>query len=142
MLFFVLGGQSIRADVRIGFLHHLAEMLKSKSSVLARMVSGRCVRARSTVTAEEVKEIPDRLPGQMDDTKLKDYTEIPGPKALPIFGTLYKYLPYFGELILLIQCWINGVVRFEFVVGVRKFWCILDIFFNLFRYIMHRRNSC
>lgn len=30
-------------------------------------------------------------------TDSKPFDSIPGPKSLPIFGTLYKYLPVIGE---------------------------------------------
>ncbi|XP_018342302.1 PREDICTED: cytochrome P450 302a1, mitochondrial isoform X2 [Trachymyrmex septentrionalis] len=34
---------------------------------------------------------------QIDSTKPKPFESIPGPRALPVIGTLYKYVPFIGE---------------------------------------------
>ncbi|XP_018371856.1 PREDICTED: cytochrome P450 302a1, mitochondrial-like [Trachymyrmex cornetzi] len=36
-------------------------------------------------------------PYQSDSTKPKPFENIPGPRALPVIGTLYKYVPFIGE---------------------------------------------
>ena len=33
------------------------------------------------------------------DIKIKKFSEIPGPKSIPIFGTLYMYLPFIGKIL-------------------------------------------
>ncbi|KAH0952125.1 hypothetical protein HN011_010875 [Eciton burchellii] len=35
--------------------------------------------------------------GRVDASRPKSFEEIPGPRSLPIIGTLYKYLPLIGE---------------------------------------------
>jgi len=36
-------------------------------------------------------------PYQIDSTKPKPFENIPGPRALPVIGTLYKYVPFIGK---------------------------------------------
>lgn len=60
----------------------------------------------------------------------KDFDEIPGPKSLPLIGTLYQYLPVFGKYQfdrlhrngLSKLCQYGPVVREDIVPGVSVVW--------------------
>lgn len=75
-------------------------------------------------------------------TKVKPFDEIPGPKSLPLIGTLYQYIPIFGKYSFK-KLHINGlkkykkfgsIVREEIIPGVNIVWLFdpVDIE-NLFR---------
>ncbi|KAL6261454.1 hypothetical protein P5V15_006546 [Pogonomyrmex californicus] len=47
-----------------------------------------------------------------DTNKPKPFKDIPGPKSLPVIGTLYKYLPYIGEYSFTVLH-TNGILRLK-----------------------------
>lgn len=52
---------------------------------------------------------------KIDHSQPKAFYDIPGPKSLPIIGTLYKYLPFIGKKIKLNLIYFNFIKTLHYV---------------------------
>lgn len=81
------------------FVHHLfdyrANMSVMKSSRQLTKHFRRChkVNTRQVSTVLTERKQPNLCPLVKDNTKPKQFEDIPGPRNIPVIGTLWQYLP-------------------------------------------------
>lgn len=55
-------------------------------------------------------------PCRSETIEAKPFEDIPGPRSLPVIGTLYKYLPFIGKRTVCIS--VNALKRFNTIANL------------------------